>query len=471
MRVYKNFPDEERLQAAVVIPSYDEGDAILPTINAWVCQSISSEVRMALFVVINNSSKPSSKVKDSNRMTHELMMAFIEGGEDPRKFEEKSWQEFTRLKNMIREFRFRLALVDLWSKGNAPRKCNVGMARDLGAREACKYLSEDGFLVMTDADTVPQGKYLYHADKILKVSPKVAALKGAVYVKDWCDHEENERILSKDCVNDLQVIMQRAARIYYLQKPDRKPFPHLPGSNTVVTKEAYLSVGGIPHINGAEDTELSRKILRAGDVIREVGDFLEVQTSSRVSLRTEKGHGLGQAMKEASDYQQIPWQTPVLPFEACLFLETLLESVAFANSRYSSEKSDWKEGIQACLRKAGEELLEPDELDRLWNANQSDPTLQDIHFNRVFLIEADRIAEEIFGKIPFFSAWKDFISHLCSLESSQNDRLTFPKFDLVYHVVVPMDFLIQVRCEMRDIHRFLKKKTQQLTQMILGGNR
>lgn len=462
MRVLKNFPEDEVLHAAIVIPSYDEGDGILPTIEAWVRQTITSGVRAALFVVVNSSRKSNSKVRESNRLTHELVQAFIEGGEDPRRFEEDSWKEFMSLRNMIQATRFRLAVIDLWSKGNSPRKCNVGMARDLGAREACKHLADDGFLVMSDADTLPQRRYLHHANLMLKVLPKMAALTGDVILEDRRDRGEDERILLRDCMNELQVLMQRAARIYYLQKPDRKPFPYLPGSNMVVTKEAYLSVGGIPHINGAEDTELSRKILRAGHAIRDMADFLEVRTSSRVSLRTDPGHGMGQGIKEASDHQQAPWLAPVLPFEACLFVERLLESVIEVNSRGLPDKNDWMKALQECLCRSGEEVLEEDELERLWNANQADPTLQEIHFNRVLLIEVDRIAKDTFYSDPFYTALKEFISDIRSLEDSQNDRGSFQKFGMAYRIAIPGDFLSQVAYEIRSIRRFLKEKEQQL---------
>lgn len=402
MQVLKNFPDDEKLQAAIVIPSYDEGAGVLPTIRAWLRQSISSGVRAALFVVVNNSKKSSSDIKDSNRLTHELVESLLKEDMLPSlKLDGEVWQEFSKLKELVLSTRFRLALVDLWSKRHAPDKCNVGMARDVGARVAGQYVRDDGFFVMSDADTTPGRRYLYQAELYLRFNQDIDAIKGDVYVKDSKDPEAKKR----SALMRLSQTLENQMRSFWLDedfgKFERRLFPHLAGSNTVVRKKVYESAGGIPHINGAEDTELSRKILRKGGKIYNAGPRVSVDTSARISLRTEAGHGLGQGIREVIDYLDTPWEFPVLSLQACRFAELLLELLSEANQEGFGDKERWKEYILQRLSVKGEDL-EEDHLERLWQANQADLTLVEVHFNRLLAVEVDKIAEEIYGKEPFY---------------------------------------------------------------------
>lgn len=415
MRVFKNFPDDEKLQAAVVIPSYDEGANILETIDAWRIQMQLYEVRAALFVVVNNSRKSSREVKDSNKTTFDLLKSLVE--KDVKRFKnlpKGRRQVFGKLREDIRQdTKFRMALIDLWSSGNAPEQCNVGLARDTGARVACEYLQDDGFLISSDADTIPSRTYLCDAEAGLKALPDVSALKGGVTLDvPKGDLETAERISLFEVIQHLERQMRSFVLLQEFQKKERRKFPHLAGSNAVIRKSAYESAGGFPHIRGAEDTELSRNILRQGGKIYQARYALEVKTSVRVSERAEAGHALGQAIKNADDHVEAPWNARVYSLTACRLMERLLEALATTNAQFPFHKKTWQLGVAHFLVRCGEYELTADHLERLWNANQIDPTLVDVHFNRILEVEVERIAAEIYEKMPLRVALAEFRSFL-----------------------------------------------------------
>ena len=147
--------------------------------------------------------------------------------------------------------------------------CNVGRARDTGARWAVGAYGAPGlWLASTDADSeVPADwftRQLRHAHR------GAEAVLGTVAVTDWSRHTP---------------IVGHRYRAAYNPRPGHR---HVHGANLALTASAYLAVDGFPPMVAHEDVALVDRLTRSGFRIARAGD-LPVVTSARPVGRAPAG--------------------------------------------------------------------------------------------------------------------------------------------------------------------------------------
>jgi glycosyltransferase involved in cell wall biosynthesis len=144
-------------------------------------------------------------------------------------------------------------------------KCNVGSARDLGARLAIAY--EARWLAFTDADTT------VHADWLVKqLECGTDAVCGVITIADWTGHHAETRA---DFVTTYR---------------DVEGHRHVHGANLGLSALAYDAAGGFQPLTFNEDIALVQA-LTENDFSIAWTNKVRVDTSARTESRTPWGFG------------------------------------------------------------------------------------------------------------------------------------------------------------------------------------
>jgi len=70
-------PQEKSIDVGIVVPSFKEGKGILDTLYSAAVQKYSSQTKVCVFIVINNSQDRSEADYQSNKETAELVVNII----------------------------------------------------------------------------------------------------------------------------------------------------------------------------------------------------------------------------------------------------------------------------------------------------------------------------------------------------------------------------------------------------------
>lgn len=441
MRILKNFPEDERLRAAIVIPSYDEGIGLLKILHAWTMQIITSGVKTAIFMVVNNPKKASRQVRESNKQSIGLIEGIIYESPSVNQYAPiENAEEFLHMVRVIRTVRVRLCLIDYASKNYAPRDCNVGFARDAGFHQALKHLDAGDIVIGSDADSFPLGEYLSNAERYMREHPNVDALSGKVLLED--DPEMNNALRLYYLGHKVEELMTLITETYSHMQPVNR-FNYLSGSNMVVRVKSFLEAGGFPHRNGAEDTELARKIIKNGGAINALPKELQIQTSSRPSERTEEGHGMGHSILKAIQSQHQAWSMECPSFQALILERGILNTIATLNQKDPGNETIWKAEIQNFLRDVANIDLKPEQINRLWEVNQLDPELKDTNFNRVLVKEVKEIVRTHLPLSDLMTELSNIDIYVQAEERERPDRISVPSTKGLKKCVSPVLFVDQ----------------------------
>lgn len=373
MLVVDHFTDRE-LSAAVVIPSYQEGRGLIPSLASVARQRGIDLNEIAVFVVVNNTSSAAADVLNSNAETIGIIKD-IWAGRIPDGLNDASvvihGQEYSELESYryIIKSDLRVVLVDLSTEGHAPDTCNVGVARDIGGRVALDYLSDDGILIATDADTLLAKDYVSGGLKFFQANPSVAAATGPCEAYElWSRTEMHDAVKLGRLEANLKSALSMYFEEYVAKSIDKNEDVVMGGANMAVRASVFREVGGIPRLSGGEDTLFTLGILNRGLAIRAVPD-LAVLTQARISLRTDVNAGFGQTMKRMQDHGPRYADFQTFSMETTAYVERLLLHIDMANA--AGDEIEWKR-----IMGDAELQLSDGELDALWKENSRAPKVR-----------------------------------------------------------------------------------------------
>ncbi|MCX6733464.1 MAG: glycosyltransferase family 2 protein [Candidatus Peregrinibacteria bacterium] len=408
-------PPKNSLDVAIVIPSYNEGQDVVETLASIATQRNIDDLKVGIFVVVNNARDAVDEVLASNQATMELLLHLqsdlIPAGLSKRNRALRlvnSWNDIGLLPSKhfgaeeVIISNHQITLIDLSSEGHAPEICNVGLARDTGMRQAIPCTKENGILVSTDADTILGGEYIRNAYDLLSKG-EYSAVTGPVMLYAYLD-QPLRQIRTQAVVeaeNIIGIIMHIWIEKNVMHTMKRKWVPGLAGSNTAIKRSEYIASGGIPHINGAEDTSLGLSLVRQG---KKIGSDkgLSIFTDARESDRAEAGCSMGQYMiKRAEQCGDNQKSFTVKHPAACVMGYMLARTVDAANLRNLPE-NQWKEMVSnyASEGNMGYVPLADEELQDLWELKAKEPLLASVDKNHFLQKYISRLSEKKWELIP-----------------------------------------------------------------------
>lgn len=392
-----------------MVPSYQESYDILPLLASVVDQEDVDPAMLAVLIVINNQRGAAMETLISNRQTQQLIEGIWKGeppldllvqserGEDPR---------FYYLLNLFRQVartELNLLLLDAWTPGHAPKKCNVGVARDMGGRVAARFLRDRQPMIFTDADSQLDPGYIAAALKEF-ADPSVAAATGPVQPlpDDFRPEErvlvemENIRWVTEDCQQKLLQMVGMAP------EPRPRGDVMMPGANLSVREDVFRAVGGMPRLSGGEDItftlRLHAKHLR---VVR--NENMKIMTSPRVSVRTHPDHGYGQAQQrrqeQSGDYAE--FQVHSLGYQH--YVAALREYIETSRAQMTDEQSCIL-CMKAFVAPHSPRQIGTRESRELWRSIQMAPQITQLCDNDVTRVWTRRMGEKRYPHIPLREA-------------------------------------------------------------------
>jgi hypothetical protein len=382
---YHTRPRSQSFDAAIVIPSFREGFGVLQNLETIADQEHVNLSRIAVAVVVNNARNASAEVLRSNRQTDDIIRGLWTQQPPPSLLQEadqneKAYEALLTFRKICRAD-LRPILIDAWRGSNAPRQCNVGLARDWGCRSVWPLLKPFAPIVNTDADTKLVPRYMRTALDLYAETDTNAAKGPAKNVYD----DRTKHIV--------QSVLQYRGHIFKVQNqllslqgiPPVQESPIvllMGGANLTLDKETYRDTGGFPHIPGGEDTHLSLKILRSGRHIT-YDEGLEVHTEARPSDRTHEDNGFGQMiirlLGHVADFGQLPLQSMQWQEERRWLFDHLDGHV-----RSCHDAQSWVELCREFDFKSDADPLTVEESVALWNAYCLAPNLYPLADNHVF---------------------------------------------------------------------------------------
>jgi hypothetical protein len=178
----------------------------------------------------------------------------------------------------------------------------------------------------------------------------------------------------------------------------------MPGANLTVSPDRFAEVR-FPPVAGGEDIAFSLELIRRGVQIR-WHQGLRVHTPLRVSLRTERGHGLGQWVAEEAQFGDRYTEYPVETLNQYLYLNALVKHLEWVRTQEETWGL-WKQRVAAfCFRDAQNVYkddvapLTREEVSELWQEFQRAPGIIPLKANDFLKNAAARIATRRFPKAP-----------------------------------------------------------------------
>lgn len=408
-------PPENSLDVAIVIPSYNEGQDVVHMLGSIAEQKRIDDLNVGVFVVVNNARNAAQEVLASNEATMELLLHLqldmVPDGLPSRNRilrQLKPWNPigiFPSKKvdaERVVISRHRVALIDMSSDGHAPETCNVGLARDTGMRLAIPCTKENGILISTDADTMLGEEYIRSAYDLL-ANGKYAAVTGPVLLYSYLDQplQQTRAQTVNQAENLIAGIMYSWIERNMVHTMERKKVPGLAGSNTAIKKMEYIAAGGIPHINGAEDTSLGLSLLRQGKEICK-DEKLSIFTDARESDRAEAGCSMGQYMIEKAKQCRDEQKSFTVANPAGMCLVHMLSRTIDAVSMHNFPEEQWKATVNnyASVGDFGYLPLSDEELQDLWELKEKEPLLVSLDKNHFLQKYINRLAEKKWPPIP-----------------------------------------------------------------------
>ena len=178
---------------------------------------------------------------------------------------------------------FHLNVIEL----NSEILNNVGSARRILMNLSSERLiHNNGWIITTDADTLPKSNWLHNT---LRHAENIDMVCGKIFV--------NTENLNKNALKLLKAkqkyrLLKNAMECHLIINQKNKYTGHkdYSGPSLAIRKHVYLAVNGIPPIHFLEDIELYKRVKSAGYTIAH-DDDVEVETSGRLVSKTDMGLG------------------------------------------------------------------------------------------------------------------------------------------------------------------------------------
>ncbi|MFV8282641.1 glycosyltransferase [Christiangramia marina] len=170
---------------------------------------------------------------------------------------------------------------------NNPAINNVGAARRVLMDLTSQRLTDNGFIIMTDADTIADKNWL---DSFLKFQTEPVDLICGQIIPDikGLNAEAKKNLFENRHYLDL--VSRLESEIYPQQSDPWPRHSHNSGPNMAVRNSVYKKIGGIPPIPCLEDIALYQKVISYGYHIKHAMEPI-VTTSCRSSSRVQGGFG------------------------------------------------------------------------------------------------------------------------------------------------------------------------------------
>lgn len=281
----------EDLDAMIVIPAMDEGDAILDTILHAVEQDMYkiSKVKYGILVVVNNRPSSPKSVQLSNFKTYLLLQALEHKVPLTRRGDTQFNDKVRRIQNSS----VPIHVIDSFSDGYSSPMSNVGRARRIGTQEALKRISDDGFIVSTDADTQIGNALMTAAKLMFETSEDVVGTRFDMYINsDKTSTAENKAGAASNLHWALlECIDTKKSRI-------ESSIVWMSGGGSAFRAKNYKILAeknkGYSDIPGEEDTRLGMALSDQGWIVRDMAKKwkdMYVSTRQRFSQRASTGFG------------------------------------------------------------------------------------------------------------------------------------------------------------------------------------
>jgi len=170
---------------------------------------------------------------------------------------------------------------------NNPAINSVGAARRVLMDLASERLTDTGFIIMTDADTLADKNWL-HSFLKLKTEPVDLVCGQIIPDMKGLNSEAKKNLFENRHYLDL--VSRLESEIYPQQSDPWPRHSHNSGPNMAVRNLVYKNIGGIPPIACLEDIALYQKVISSGYSIKHAMEPM-VTTSCRSSSRVPGGFG------------------------------------------------------------------------------------------------------------------------------------------------------------------------------------
>ena len=260
-------PFKKRYKYFMIIPTYNEYDYILNTLESIDNNELDYLSDLLVVLVINNSKDENNDIVRLNSKTHKLILK--------------------------QRYKYEFIIIDCYSKKNALEKkySGVGYARKIGMDFCLEYAKQNSLLCCMDADTLISNKYFKNVSKAFKDELFQACTINFSHQKTN-NNDLKEAILKYE--NKLKLI---ASSI----KCTGSPYGYISmGSTMVCTAKAYIAIGGMSKKNVTEDFYFLQSLAKYSKV-----QFIEkvlVYPSPRCEQRVYLGTGF--RMKEYKDNKE-----------------------------------------------------------------------------------------------------------------------------------------------------------------------
>ncbi len=443
-------PMELTCEVAVVIPTYGERKFILRTLLSLAEQEgVDTSKYEAIFVINNPEIPPQRKIEEDeknyrlrleqyqqaikeNQETLELLRIIKGQNADAAQINEQEKAVIAKIQSKA----LRIHFVDKASKGHTLplQEANVGGARNRGVAEAVerfyKQLQKNGIIAQSDADTRFDKDYIKILIETFAARPELIGLTGNMQFENL-DREE-ELFKKIDVYSELKnLYINLAKRAFEVSKKVQGEAPINPsqtkandkiwfsGSNMASRAYETAIVGGIPKINGEEDTRFGWKLEQIGtvDSVKE----LTVFPADRFSARTDTGHGLIR-LKEASEAEQGLVANP----ETIKFVENT-GNMFYEALEQGQISFDF---LKSLFQFAGESLLNDEDLRSLENHIKSITHREELMNDKVVEDLGVKIAKKLQTLLPDKPAEQavgEIIEFFCKnpiIERKYKDRVT-----------------------------------------------
>lgn len=255
-------PTLNKFKFIVVIPSFNEGNLILSTIESISKQKFIETKKILVVVVINNSELDKRNIIDNNLLTKNSILNI--------------------------NYQFEISIIEAFDENPLPQKiAGVGFARKLGFDLSLPFADSNTIFVALDADTLISTNYFEILDKHFNTDGFDCIIPGI-------KHQIAENEKEEDAIRQYEKFLFSTANEL---KKVGSPYGFVTmGSAMAFTKSCYIKAGGMPRKKATEDFYFLQEIVKTSSV-KTIPEKL-VFPSSRISDRVYLGTGF--RMLEAS---------------------------------------------------------------------------------------------------------------------------------------------------------------------------
>jgi|GEM_PF-5620260 len=363
----------------IMIPAFNEGASILPTLMGLATQKFAHEIRWAILILVNNAPDASQQVRKGNEETLDLVNDAMQGDGFLEKWYPEMHVEYndTRgifypdsLRREMTKLRGRVILCDCSTVGNEIENCNVGRARGIAANVAMQYLDPEGdnLMAIADADNVHGWAYVKKSVDYMRDHPEVDGIRGR-WTNINVNPDDRRNFALCNMRDRMRSLEWRVIKIVSTQRIHPLYEVMMPGSNGVFRKATYEKVGGFQPLATCEDTDFSLRILESGGVIKYVSG-IDMFISTRSSDRAEGG--FGRAIKREISVANGNAENMQIPsLNISIGISKFYAAIERATRLFTSPLQ-WKEFIERTFRHCFEGIdpLNEQELELLYQASR-----------------------------------------------------------------------------------------------------